>query len=124
MTVNETVNKVMRMLGYINNLGYTNDSDLRSRIIPQINSIYADLWYRCKRREVDEVFKAVSGNDDEIDLPPELLDDCFLYGVAMSVAAAEGDGEQQQYYAALYNQKRGLCTHFDEIIDTFPSPWL
>lgn len=124
MTVNETVNNVMRMLGYINNLGYTNDSDLRSRIIPQINSIYADLWYRCKRRKDDEVFKAVSAADDEIALPPELLDDCFLYGVAMSVAAAEGDGEQQQYYAALYNQKRGLCSHFDEVVDIFPSPWL
>lgn len=124
MTVNETVNNVMRMLGYINNLGYTNDSDLRSRIIPQINSIYADLWYRCKKRNDDEVFKAVSSNDDLIDLPPELLDDCFLYGVAMSVAAAEGDGEQQQYYAALYNQKRGLCSHFDEVVDVFPSPWI
>lgn len=124
MTVNETVNNVMRMLGYINNLGYTNDSDLRSRIIPQINSIYSDLWYRCKKRNDDEVFKAVSSNDDLIDLPPELLDDCFLYGVCMMVAAAEGDGEQQQYYAALYNQKRALCTHFDEVVDVFPSPWL
>ena len=28
------------------------------------------------------------------------------------------------FYTALYNQKRRMCTHFDEIIDVFPSPWL
>ena len=124
MTVNETVNNVMRLLGYINNLGYTNDSDLRARIIPQINSVYADLWYRCGKGKDGEPFCAVQSVDDKIDLPPILLDDCFVYGVCMSVAAAEGDGEQQQYFAALYNKKRSLCTHFDEIVDAFPSPWL
>ena len=126
MTVNLTADSVLRMLGYINNLGYTNDSDLRSRIIPQINNIYADLYYMSglSSGKDGKPFEAAAKPDDEIKLPQHLLDNCFLYGVAMSVAAAEGDGEQQQYFAALYNQKRRMCTHFDEIIDVFPSPWL
>lgn len=126
MTANETAEQVMRLLGYVNNLGFTNDSDLRARIIPQINSIYADLWYMSgqgNKGKKTVPFKPVVNMDDEINLPDYLINDCFIYGVCMSVAAAESDGEQQQYYAAIYNNQRGKCTHFDSIEDVLPDVW-
>lgn len=119
MTVNECTDKVLRLLGYVNNLGVVNDSELRSKIIEQINLVYADLWYSCK---TDEEFKKVENPDDEINLPEIVLNDCFLYGVAQMVAAAEGDSDNQAYFGQIYNQKRNRCNHIDTIIDTLPHP--
>ena len=79
MTVNECTDKALRLLGYVNNLGVVNDSELRSKIIEQINLVYADLWYSCK---TDEEFEKVKNPDDEINLPEIVLNDCLKIGRA------------------------------------------
>lgn len=118
MTVNEVAENAQRLLGYTNNVGFTNDSDLRARIVPQINQTYADLYYALGKTD----FKPVVEMDDVIDLPEMVINDCLMYGVCMHIAAAEGDSNAQQYYGAIYNQKRAHCTHFDRVKDVLPIP--
>ena len=106
-------------LGYTDNMGYSNNDDLKQRAVQLINSIYSDLYYACGLKD----FKPVCYMSDEITLPEKVLNDCMHYGVAMKLAQGENDGDSLLMKSALYNQKRAHCTHKAPIIDDFPMPW-
>ena len=110
--------KVMLMLGYSGANGeISGNEELLSRGLMAINQIYSDLIY-------------VGGGDDftpmldmseEINLPPRALYDVMPYGVAMFLAASEGDVDNQQIFTELYNRKRvSVKTQSSHIIDTIP----
>jgi len=118
MTGLNMFDKVMLLLGYSGANGEISGKDeLLTRGLAAINQIYSDLLY-------------IGGNDDfvplldindEINLPPKALYDVMPYGVAMFLAAAEGDGDNQQIFAESYNKKRvGVKGKVCHIIDTLP----
>lgn len=114
MTAKEMLNKAMALLGYNHN------GNLADRIsaaaLHFINLVYADLW----PMRHEEEFKPIAVLADKIDLPTEVLYDVFPYGLAMFIAQSENDGDQQQIWASLYNQKRTRMSRTDKITDVLP----
>ena len=110
----EMLDKVMAILGYHKN------GNLADRVsaaaLHFINLIYADLWPMCHNKE----FKPLASLSEEFDLPAQVLYDAFPYGLAMLDAPSENDGDQQQIWASLYNQKRARLSRSESIIDVMP----
>lgn len=119
MTGRQLFQQALQLLGYTNNFGISNESALMQRGLGIVNAIYSDLFYACGKKE----FKPVPDMDSEIILPERVLNDCFVYGLAMMLAQSENDGDNQQLYAALYNQKRAACTHISNRLDVLPDIW-
>ena len=81
-------------------------AELFKRALPLINQIYADLWFS----ERQGAFRELAHLTQPLQLSPRLVQDVMPYGVAMLLAQTESDGDSQQLFAALYNQKRAvLC---------------
>lgn len=116
MTGKQLFQQAVQLLGYTNSFGVSNESALMQRGLAVVNAIYSDLFYACGKKE----YKPIPDMDSVIVLPERILNDCFVYGVAMMLAQSENDGDNQQLYAALYNQKRAACTYFTERIDVLP----
>ena len=117
MKASELLNTSLKMLGYTDISGNAElTSRIRNQAIVIINLVYADLW----RMVSTEQFKPIKSLSDEINLPSKATDECFLYGIAMHIARSENDGDQQQFYAFLYNQKRAGLTHFEKVNNTIP----
>lgn len=115
-TAKEIFDSAVRMLGYINNYGVSNEADISIRLISIVNAVYADLHYAYygDRR----VFTPITSAADKIYLPKRLLDDCIVYGVAMHLARSENDGDNASLYANIYNQKRARATHIEKRKDS------
>ncbi len=83
-----------------------------------IISVYNDLWYKLN----------VNGNkpfnslNDEIELDERIVNDIMPYGVAMYLALILSDGEKQQFYAQVYNQKRLSLSSMGSVRDVLPVP--
>ena len=95
----------------MNRLGYTNASgeidaglsaELYRRGLETVNQIYAEVWPLEKSGE----FQPLTSIGQEIPLSTDAVETVMPYGVAMMLAQADGDGANQQFYAALYQQKR------------------
>ena len=80
--------------------------------------MYADLFYALGRTE----FSPVLSPEDAIDLPERVLNDVMPYGAAAFLAQSENDGDQQQYYIMLHNQKRAALTRSESVEDSMPTP--
>lgn len=117
MKANELLNNTLKMMGYTDSDG---NSELTQRIrnnaIVNINLVYGDLWQIFNKSD----FKPISTLNDKIELPNKALGDVFLYGLAMHIARSENDGDQQQYYALLYNSKRAGLSQYDKVKNIIP----
>ncbi len=119
MKASELLNNALKMLGYTNADGNAElTGRIRNNAIVNVNLVYADLW----RMASKEPFEPIKSLDDEIKLPQKATDECFLYGLAMHIARSENDGDQQQYYAVLYNSRRSGLTQYDSVRNTWPYP--
>ena len=119
MKASTLLNDALKMLGYIDSNGNAElTGRLRNRAIVTVNLVYSDLWQIYGIGE----FKPIESLGDEIDLPAKALGDVFLYGLAMHIARSENDGDQQQYFAALYNAKRAGLTQYDKVRNVIPRP--
>ncbi len=78
------------------------DADAAARGLAIVNQIYCDVWHTGQR----EPFIPLTKLDAPLLLPQKQLQDVMPYGVAMLLALSEGDGDNQQVYATLYNRKR------------------
>ena len=117
MKAKELLNNALKMLGYTNADGNAElTTRIRNSAIVTVNLVYSDLWKTASR----EVFEPIKSLDDEIVLPPKATDECFLYGLAMHIARSENDGDQQQYFATLYNARRAGFTQYDKVKNTVP----
>lgn len=113
------LNDALKMLGYSDSDGNAElTGRLRNRAIVTVNMVYGDLW----RIFNSDDFKPIESLSDEIDLPEKALGDVFLYGLAMHIARSENDGDQQQYFAALYNAKRAGLSQYDRVRNVIPRP--
>ncbi len=117
MKAKELLNNTLKMLGYTNADG---NAELigrtRSNAIVTVNLVYSDLWKTASK----EPFEPIKSLEDEIKLPQKATDECFLYGLAMHIARSENDGDQQQYFAHLYNAKRAGLTKYEKVKNIIP----
>ena len=119
MRASMLLNNALRMLGYTDSDG---NAELTARIrngaVVIVNLVYGDLWRMCNEGD----FEPVESLEEEIKLPQKAIGDVFLYGLAMHIARSENDGDQQQYYAALYNAKRAGLTKYMTVKNIWPYP--
>lgn len=119
MTGGEMMNKALTLLGYTNSTGeIAVEQRFSSRAMTVLNSIYSDLYYTQKNTG----FEALENLEDEILLSERILNDVMPYGVAMLFAESESDGDNQQLFSMLYNQKRLSLTSGDNVKDVIPAP--
>lgn len=119
MKAKEILNNALKMLGYTDSDGNSELTQrLRNRAIVTVNLVYGDLWKIFNK----DRFEPIGSLNDEIQLPQEAIGDVFLYGLAMHVARSENDGDQQQFFAALYNAKRAGLTQYDRVKNVIPRP--
>lgn len=117
MKAKELLNNALKILGYTNADGNAELTDrIRSNAIVTVNLVYSDLW----KMESTEPFEAIKSLDDEIKMSQNVTGECFLYGLAMHIARSENDGDQQQFYALLYNSKRAGLTKHEKVKNVIP----
>ena len=119
MTAADMERKITLLLGYTDGSGnIAQNTHLRQRTLTAINAVYADLYYSLGKTD----FSPAMSPEDEIDLPERVLNDVMPYGAAAFLAQSENDGDQQQYYIMLYNQKRAALTRSESVEDSMPTP--
>ncbi len=117
MKASELLNSALKMLGYTNADGNVElTGRIRNSAIVTVNLVYSDLWRICNTGE----FEPIKSLDEEIKLPQKMMGDVFWYGLAMHIARSENDGDQQQYFAALYNAKRAGLTNYKKVKNVIP----
>ena len=122
MTGREALEQAMRLLGYTDGAGRTDSvqyAELYRRGLACLNQICADLATVEKQGEP----AILDGLDRPVPLSARSARDILPYGLAMLLAGAEGDGDSQRLYAALYNQKRSAAPRRgDRVEDVLPRP--
>ena len=101
----DVLEQAVQLLNYMDIYGRIEDqqyAELYKRGLSAVNQIYADLWYSGK----SDHFTPLRSLKDVVLLPQRQLEDVMPYGVAMLLALSEGDGDNQQLYATIYNRKR------------------
>ncbi len=120
MTANEVFRQAMRLLGYTDTLGdldSAQNTELYKRGLTVINQLVCDL----STSENGVLAAPLSTLRQELPLSERTARDVLPYGVAMLLAAAEGDGDNQQLFAALYDQKRvSVQRRYERRADTLP----
>ena len=115
----ELLNNALKMLGYSDNDGNVElTSRIRNSAIVTVNLVYEDLWKMCNEGD----FEPIKSLNEEIKFPTKATGEVFLYGLAMHIARSENDGDQQQYFAALYNSKRAGMTKHTFVKNILPYP--
>ncbi len=121
MTGTDVIERALSLLNYTDPHGRVDPrqtAELHRRCLPLLNAILADLLF-IKRQPLVEMKSAV----DEVPLDDADVLGMMPYGVAMLFAQSENDGDNQQLYAALYNQKRNTVTRENgRIKDVLPVP--
>ncbi len=118
MTVKDITEKALTLLGYNDMNGNTADARFQVTALNAVNFVFADLFY-CLN---DTGFKELGKLSEEIDLPERVLNDVMPYGVASFIAKNVGDGENQQFFAQMYNTKRRSVSVGSKIQDIIPTP--
>lgn len=118
MTAKEMISKAIILLGYSDEQGNTSDSRFQVISKNALNFVYSDLFY-CLN---SEGFKEIKALSEEIPLSERVLYDVMPYGVAAFIAESLGDGEKQQFFAAMYNLKRKSVVKDDAVQDVIPAP--
>ncbi len=101
----DVLEQALRLLNYTDSyeaLDGEQDTDLYKRGLAAVNQIYCDLWYTGKT----EPFFPLNSLGEPVLLSARQVQDVMPFGVAMLLAMSEGDGDNQQLYATLYNRKR------------------
>lgn len=124
MTALEMFDKAMVMCGYATAEGVNGRDDLLRKAVTIINLVYADLYTALVATPGDNSeIPQVKNVRENIDLPANILIDVMPYGVAMHLAQNECDADNQNLFAALYNQKRSRYVRTEKIKDVLPCVW-
>ena len=118
MTAREIAENALKRLGYT---GANGNEQLTRRVMAKvldvINDVYYDLWEICG---LTDTFANLNSLDGEIHLPYKALR-VMIYGVCAFLAQSENDGDQQQLWIALYNNKRAGLSQLTERRDVLPT---
>ena len=133
MTGYDIIKKAMELLGYTASNGNLQlNARISSKSLAVVNVIYSDLWHVCYGGETDcfasarndiKEFVPLENIHEEINLPERAINDVMIYGVASFIAQSESDGDQQQIYTTLYNQKRASLSKKETVQDVLPNCW-
>ncbi len=115
MTAIEIFERALKLLSYIGEDGSYDDS-LNLKALSIINAVYADLYFL----KNEDGFKPLSNLSETPLLSNRILNDVFVYGVAMHLALSVGDGINQQVFTTIYNSKRCSILTVDTKTDTIP----
>lgn len=119
MKANELLNSALKILGYSDADGNVELTQrIRNSAIVKVNLVYSELWRIFNAGE----FKPIKSLNEEINLTERALSEAFVYGLAMHIARSENDGDQQQYFAHLYNAKRAGLTQYGLVKNVLPHP--
>lgn len=120
MTGQEVFRQALRLLGYTDTRGEPDSvqhTELYKRGLPMLNQIVCDL----SAIETDAVAAPLSTFHEPLPLGERAAREVAPYGLAMLLAASQGDGDQQAFFAALYDQKRsGVRRSFEQRTDRLP----
>ncbi len=78
---------------------------MTARGLAAVNQIYGDLWYTGR----EDPFLPLTSLEEPVLLNDRQTKDVMPFGVAMLLAMSEGDGDNQQVYATIYNRKRAAA---------------
>ena len=112
----EIFERALKLLSYIGEDGSYDDS-LNLKALSIINAIYADLYYLI----YDEGFTPLQSLNDTPKLNDRIINDVFVYGVAMHLSLSVGDGLNHQVFTTIYNSKRCSVLKVDTRSDVIPS---
>lgn len=120
MTGQEVFRQAIRLLGYTDTLGdpdSAQNTEVYKRGLSVINQLVCDL----SLSESGTLSPPLGSLRQEVPLSERTARDILPYGVAMLLAAAGGDGDNQQLFAALYDQKRvSVRSGYERRCDTLP----
>ena len=123
MTGQEVFRQAIRLLGYTDTLGdpdSVQNTEIYKRGLSVINQLVCDL----SLAENGQMAEPMRSLKEELPLSERTARDILPYGVAMMLAAAAGDGDNQQLFAALYDQKRvSVRSGYERRTDTLPRGW-
>lgn len=94
----------------LDSLGYTDDSAIQRKALTVLTQIYDELFVASGEME----YNPPSSLGAEIKAGPKLAN-AYIYGVASRLALGEGDGEQQQYFAAMYEKAKARLTRITTV---------
>ncbi len=116
MTAYEIFFAAAALTGYDGMIGENSGKDeLLSKGLAACDRIYSDLHYAVYGDSAART--KLNSMNDEVILPQRVLDDIMPYGVAMLLSLWEGDGENNQIWTQIYNEKRGTITKISKISD-------
>ncbi len=104
----DILRQALLLLNYIDiceKLDDESEVDLAARGLAAVNQIYGDLWYTGRK----DPFLPLVSLDEPVLLNDRQTKDVMPFGVAMLFAMSEGDGDNQQVYATIYNRKRAAA---------------
>lgn len=120
MTGQEVFRQALRLLGYTDTLGdpdSAQNTEVYKRGLAVINQLVCDL----SLSESGSMAAPLTSLRQDLPLLERTARDVLPYGVAMLLAAAQGDGDNQQLFAALYDQKRvSVRNGYERRTDTLP----
>lgn len=124
-TVSDVFYQAMSLLGYTNAQGTVDglqSAELLRRALAVVNQVAADLWPL--EMGYEQAFEPLTAAGQAIPLSAQAVDGVMPFGAAMYLAQAEGDGANQQFYAALYEQKRQAVRRVPKRRgDALPNVW-
>ena len=119
MTGQQAVREAMKLLGYTDVAGEidsTQYAELQKRVGVMVTQLVAELSLdESGRMTVPDAWY------DELPLSEQTARCVLPYGIAMWLAASQGDGDRQQLFAALYDRRRvSVCRREERVVDTLP----
>lgn len=121
MTGRELMEQAMRLLNYTDPRGEIDRNqtgELFRRGRAMVNQLLADLL-PIEGKEITRIDTL----DDVLPVSDRTAMTAAPYGLAMLLAGSEGDGDNQQMMAAIYNQKRGSVRRpGSRVADRLPWP--
>lgn len=111
--------RALRLLNYTDGNGRLDGgqyAELFKRALALVNQIYGELWFL----EQEGAFRELTDLSQPLRLTVRSVHDVAPYGVAMLLAQTESDGDSQQLFAALYNQKRSAVNRAVRRRDVLP----
>ena len=121
MTGREVMDRALQLLGYTAPDGEPDAAaaaELYKRGVPLIDQLCHDLAVA----EGAQPF-TVASLQQPLPLSDAAVRGALPYGVAMLTAAARGDRDQQQLFAAFYTAKRRTLRHGERLRDVLPRGW-
>lgn len=121
MTGIEVFQRALMLLNYTDVSGRVNGqqtNELTARCVPVVNAILNDMQF------IQKVpFTPITSPGEKLPLEDSIAIGVMVYGVAMLLAQSEGDGDNQQMMALLYNQKRNAIPRTSKRVkDVIPVP--